>query len=1021
VQRGDAMIAAARVWTWSEAGQVGEVGVDGLPLSTQRMYLQGDVVIALGSYRFTAVAATVWIQTLDPSVADPSDPDARIRQVAVQFDRVADPGAQAGFSQAADRLLVTARLDGTLMLRSESISPGRPDADPQGPFLRESEARFAGYLRSLIDPSLPEADVPMAQVRDERRLPLVPGRSRPFEPGTEFAQRPGEAVFSTEEPQTATEPLFARDGVITFAVGTSSPQGATSPRFDDPVGDTQYITISRGEDDNTLQLTGGILLQYRDVRKGRTLQITAERAVVFLEPGPLTTLGRFSADRIRGIYVEGDVVATDGQYNLRGPRVYYDLVTNQALMVDAVFSTFDTRMNTPIYVRARALRQEAANQFSAEGARLSTSSFFTPMFSIGASNVIVTQKLGQTRSGFLGTTNPAPTTQTYIEARGITPRLGGVPFLWLPGFKGELDEVPLEDIRIENSSSSGTAIKTSWNLWGLLNTQPPAGLSTSLLLDGYFDRGFAGGTKTRWLTDEHEGQLFAYGLPSDSGRDQYSTGARKDTDDKARGLLMLEDIWKLDDRWTLNLEFVAQSDPGFVDAFFKDIGQTGRELSSGAYLRRLDANSSFTAEIRGSVDTIVPNQYLLQSQGYVTTKAPEFSYTRLADDVLPGVAPGFMTWTHEYRFSRMRLDFAAPLVKDFGFDTLGRSKALFGVTPDQSIGDALFAQGLRETDVLRGDTRQELRAVIDFEPFKLSPFVVGRFTGYDKKIEEFLTTSNAGDDQYRWWVAAGTTVSTEIVRVDDAAQSDLFDINRVRHIIRPNITGWTAGTNVGTDQLPIFDADVEALNSGSAVKAGISQVWQTKRGGPGRWHDVDLITLDTDFVFSSSDADRQSPIGRFFDYRPEYAVLGNYFTTDMTWKATDAISVIAGTIYDMDIHQSARTTVGGIIQHWPEFSTFGQLRYINALDATYVDFGANYLLTRIYSLSGQATYDTNVGEFQSLGVQLRRRMPDSTLGVNIGFNNITGETRLGVFFEPQQRLVRAADSRQGQRLRSVGR
>ena len=65
-----------------------------------------------------------------------------------------------------------------------------------------------------------------------------------------------------------------------------------------------------------------------------------------------------------------------------------------------------------------------------------------------------------------------------------------------------------------------------------------------------------------------------------------------------------------------------------------------------------------------------------------------------------------------------------------------------------------------------------------------------------------------------------------------------------------------------------FDPEVESLGTGSVIRAGLRNVWQTQRGGPGRWRSVDVLTLDTGVVYNSNDANRESPTPQFFDYRP---------------------------------------------------------------------------------------------------------------------------------------------------------
>lgn len=1016
LQQGDVIITAARAWVWSEGGASARViGPDGSSVGVQRLMLQGDVVVDLGGHRFTAAQAVVWSQNIRAAGGfgqQPGEADRQVRQVAVYFDRVSDPGAEAGYAQAADRLLVTAQLEGVFSLKADALAPGRAAGDAQVPFLWESERRLRQHLLELSGQGAPEVDPSGAPSPTGR---VNPGLSRPYEPNSPLARRatgPGkeESAIPIED---RVEPLFAKDGTVTFAVGTRAPDAPTAPEFGEPVANSNYIRFVRGEQDNSLILTGGVALQYTDLRKTRNLLITAERAVVFMPPGPLTEIAKFSADQIRCVYLEGDVVATDGQYTLRGPRVMYDFQTNKAIMADAVFSTVDAKTGLPFYVRAETLRQEAANQIRAEGARLATSSFFQPVFTIGAKSITVTQAPAKAEGG---------RKSTYVDARSITLRGAGVPFFWFPGFRGEIDNVPLQDVRVDSSSGSGAALKTTWSMFSLLGQAKPEDVNARLMLDYYFDRGFAAGTRIDWAKPDLTGQIFAYMLSNDDGRDVLSNGFRLEQDEQFRGMILAENRWDISPNWSLFGELSKISDPTFVDGFFKELGSEGREVQSALYLRYLGGNATFSALIKGTLDDFSPNQYLIQSQGYTVDKLPEVKYARLADDLLPNFQPGVLTWTHEYTYTRARFKFNEPNVADFGFVNDFIAQDQFGVNSNQSIGSRLRAAGFNEEAFNRADTRQELSGVFDLSVFRINPFVVGRFTAYDKEFGEIGAFTPDPDEQYRAWWAAGTRVSTELVRVDDSVESAIFDLHRIRHIVTPSATVWHAGSTIRQESLPIYDETVEGISTGSAVRTGVSNVWQTQRGGPGRWHSVDVLKINADFTFATADRNQTSPFGRFFDSRPEYSILGNYFTGEVAWQTTDALALVYSVIYDLDSSQVARTTAGGIIQHSPEFSTYAQARFLNPLDVTYVDAGVNYQLTRLYQVSGSITYDTNRSEVQNVTATLRRRFQDATVGVRLAFNSISDETSVGVVFEPAAVAAsRAEAAHRIDRLREIGR
>jgi hypothetical protein len=972
----------ARVWTETDA--------NGQPV--QRLLLEGDVTVRLGLYRFVAARAVAWIQQTPEAggAAGGEDGAAVTRQIAVYFDRVSDPGAEAGVGQTADRLLVTGVLTGELTLRVDVTERGRPEGGRGGAFVQEAEARLTRFLLRQIGAvefvqGAPEDVFTRAQRAERERF--RPGQAQPYEPGSDLApSAPPPERRAVLDPALRLPPIFADKGTIVFAA--------------------ERAEFARGDEANTLIITGGLTAQHIDPMRDRTLQISAQRAVVFTAPGSVPEVLQYQAEDVYGIYLEGDVVATNGTYTLRGKQVYYNVRENTAYIADAVFFTYDEEHRVPLYVRARAMRQEAENRFSAEGATLSNASFADPQFAIGANQITVTRERRPVDGGIAS--------KTIVDARGLTLKGMGVPFFYWPHFKGDTDDIPLKDVSVENSSGSGTAIKTAWDVFGLLGMRPPAGVAANLLLDGYFKRGVAVGTDTSWFTGDSAGSVLAYLLPSDSGTDQLTSGAEIERDDETRSLVIAEHRWALDDRWTLFLEGAFASDENVVDAFFEPLAETRREFTNSAYLRYLDDGSALTLQGKGSIMDFTPNEYLLQSQGYDVEKLPEIAYWRFADDLLGDAAPGAVTYSSETRYSRARINMTEPTAEELGFDTDKRAQAAFGINPHDSLADRLRLMGIHSDEVNRFDTRHELSSAFYLGPVKVNPFVTGRITAYDETFDDFSPQDNA-DDHARYFGAAGTRLSTSITHVNNDFESRLFDLHRVRHIVEPNVTVWTSGANLDQETLPIYDDRVESLATGSAVRVGVDQTWQTMRGSPGRYRSVDFLTIRQHFTFSSQDADRESPIGRFFDFRPEYSLLGDYSTTDVVWNVSDPVALSFNMVYDLETHQPARTSAGALVQHSDAFSSYIEARYINALDSTYLNFGADYRLTRKYSLEGHATYDTDFDEFQSISGVVRRRFPEATLGAVVNFNQITDETSFGFVFEPV-----GVTEEPGARLRRLG-
>ena len=955
---------AASAWSWRETSSIaGEEDV-------LRLVLEGDVRVALGAYEFHAARAAVWLQRIEHA-------GETVYQVFAYFDRVGTPTAPSGLTITADRLPVRANvvLTGAMRLLADRLQHERPSNE----FVRESERALASMLRATIameHPSFIEGQ-PIASAPGASR----PGVDRPFappgvlDPDSDLARVIGSLATDTPDP-----PIFASEGMLSIA------------------GD---IVIVSGEEENAVLLPSGIVAQYWDRARGRTLQLSAERGVVFLPPGPLKNMASLSARDVRGIYLEGDVRADDGQYSLRSPRVYYDVQRNKALLLDAVFSTFDARRGSVLYLRAASLRQESQNEFGAVGAALSNTAFFVPHLSIGASSVTLTQR-----------DREEGPRETVVDARNITLRGGHVPFFYWPIFVGDPTDIPLRDVSITSSNNTGTGIQTTWNLFGLAGIDAPEGLTADLLLDYFFDRGPGIGGDIEWARSNMRGSIFAYTLPSDSGTDVFSTGAKADRDDEFRGLITARHQQRLDENWSSFAQGWHASDPAFIDAIFTDMATRQRELENSIYLRRLEDNSSLTAIAKGAIDDFTPSQYVLQSQGYTVSKLPEATYGRVADDLLHEITPGLVTHTSEYSVSRMALEFDEIPASERGVTTNRLARDVLGLNnPNESLSDRLRREGLSEDDVYRFDTRHELTMPLAAGPINVTPFVVGRFTAYDTNFESF---DPEADEQSRLWGSAGARFHTSIERIDNSVESEFFDLHRLRHVVEPRVTVWHAVSSMEHVSLPVYDYDIEAIAEGSVLAFGVEQRFQTQRGGPGRWRSVDVLTLSADVIVSSDEGDQASEIPRYIDYRPEHSILGDFAQFEAAWHVSDAVAISGSATYDFDVNQPVKSNVGLLVRHSAEFSTYAEMRHIDSEDSTFYLVAAILELTPKYSTTFSAAFDGDDARLERAGIEIRRLFPNAILGVAVNYNNLLDETSLGFSLTP------VGLGGRGARLRGLG-
>src|SRR5690606_12066152 len=138
--------------------------------------------------------------------------------------------------------------------------------------------------------------------------------------------------------------------------------------------------------------------------------------------------------------------------------------------------------------------------------------------------------------------------------------------------------------------------------------------------------------------------------------------------------------------------------------------------------------------------------------------------------------------------------------------------------------------------IYRADFRQQIDYPFAVDQFKVVPYVMGRYTFYSDSPDD--------DRQNRVLAGAGVRLTTAFWGVDNAFQSRLFDINRVRHVVEPEVHLFTSAASVDANEIFIFDEQVDRVHDITAAQIGVRQRWQTKRGGPGRWRSVDFLTLD---------------------------------------------------------------------------------------------------------------------------------------------------------------------------------
>jgi len=954
--RSDLRATCVKAWNWR---------VD----DTQRLELVGDVRISIASYDFAAQRAFIWVNRL------PSG-EGLINQIAIWFPEVDEPTRRAGLGAAGRDLLVTASTRGELAVTATLWEDAQA---PQSGELAMAEARVQRHLAQIASgqPFL-------------RTQPRIERPPQPPPPRMEVGGRV--EVPPAPRPPSATTIKVPSEGLpIASPTGTVTFFGRTT-------------TVDEAAD--TIAIEGSVVIDWLNTNPADpqgALQLTADRAVVFLKPGTLAALsnrsGRIDASSVEGIYLEGNVLATDFNYTVRGNRVYYDMQASQAIMVDAVLRT-TIRRGLPVTARAAELRQVASDQFVAQQAQVSTSEFFTPHLSIGAERVSVAKRADG---------------QTFVEGSNATFRMSGTPVLWYPSFRGTPGQFPLRSISSGYNSYRGVEVGTRWDLFNLLGVEAPKGLDGELLGDVYSENGVGIGTKLEFAEGPHLGNLDLYGFYDFQNEEQSSAGRTYISDDTFRGIASADYQTMLGSELLLQTQANFISDPAFLSTFRQREFAEHREYETSAFMRWQSNNSVFSILGKYDLDNSVVNSYQLASRPYSVDKLPQIDYARFADELWD-----WLSWSQEYGANTMQLRLTKGTPESIAAPNLAFFPPTY-VAPapftqdNLPIANAYSSAGYDQE--LRGRvwTRQEFAVPFEWEKIKISPFANATAIGYF--LEDFDAYSPDADD-YRGVVGGGARFSTEFTQVFDGAQNRALDVNRLRWIVQPNAVLWAGYDTSSPTDYPVYDQSIEAISAAAVAQVGLTQRLQTYRGGPGNWRSVDWIYLDVGAVISDHNNTfqrnaaetlqyAQSPLPTFYRWRPEYSQWGSHLYGNATWQLSSTF-MLMGSVVALPFDERAsgpgasdwlgRGSVGVAMYHTPEVSTFVEYRYVNNFDPTntypsdeLLNIGMNYRIGNLYQLSLGPQFDLLEGGFRSLSAQLVRIFPDFDFGVGVSYDSIVDE------------------------------
>lgn len=782
------------------------------------------------------------------------------------------------------------------------------------------------------------------------------------------AYREGERIRQV----IAQEGWFGSEGPALFGAFDPTGVGPSGSAKNTPKPIIQFQTDGQLSVNETVDggkvitVTGGVYLSRGTAKSGEYLEALADNAVVFLAPGQelqmpkgddAAGLGADDADspapsdrpaarprpqpspdrqllssgfgdvEVEGVYLEGDVQFTQGPHMIRASKLYYDFIRDRALILDAVVRTLLVDRNVPLYIRAAEIRQLSTTQFAAANAMITTSEFHTPHYHVGAGRIDLTNTTPPDLRG-----RATGMTSGVFRIEDATLNLSGHPVLWWPFIKGNVDtsETAIRSIRTGYSDDFGVELETKWDLYTLLGLEKPKGFDSTLNLDYFSERGPAIGVNATYERDTYMGLIRSY-LIADSGEDSLGTEREIPSPHDVRGRLLLRHRHYLEDDWQLSLEFSYLSDRTFLEEFFEPEFDNEKEQETLLYLKKQQDNWAFTALLQVRL-----MDFLTQTERY-----PDLAYFKIGEPIGDRI-----TWYTENRLGVVRYRAADQTLRDF--------------LQNGPAGGSSGATG-------RADTRQEFDSPFDLGPWRFVPFATGRGSAWSD------SPRNGG--LARAYGSVGLRGTSYLSRIYPEYCSDIFDINGVRHIIKPEIVAWAAGANRDPHELYPFDQTVEGIHDASGLSMGLRQRWQTKRGEGENHRTVDVFTHDLEMaVFDNANGDDITNGYASFS-RPENSVARNYISSSMIWRVNDRTAFLSELNYDLNDAEVDILNISMVVERTPRLSYLIGYRFIDESESNLLGFDLNYKLTEKHSLAFRESFDLDRGRTLDFTVALIRKHP----------------------------------------------
>lgn len=725
-------------------------------------------------------------------------------------------------------------------------------------------------------------------------------------------------------------------------------------------------------------IDAGVTLIIDGLPEFGSIDVSTDRAVIWtygLDDVNLTGQSPQPQNVPLEIYMEGNIEFRQGERVIYADRMYYDVSNQIGIVLNAELFTPVPNYEGLVRLRADVLQQIGESRFFAQNAFITSSLLGAPTYRLQTAGAYfedfqrpVIDPLTGLPAVNAETGEPAVAHERLVTAQNNFIFLGDVPIFYWPTIATDLTRptLYLRRAQLRNDSIFGTQVLTTWDAYQLLGIEnPPAGTEWDINLDYLSERGLGHGTTYSYLSNEFLGipgptaGLFDYWGIDDHGLDNLGGERRALEPPKDyRWRLFWQHRQMLPGEYQLSAEVGWMSDIYFPQQYFEEEWDTLKSPTTGVELKRYWENMSWSV-----VADVRINDFFTQTEWL-----PRADHFWIGQSLFNDV----FTW-HEH-------------------SSIGYARLKPAEGPENPIQDPFFQ--LRPWEVeAEGErlvTRQEIDWPFQLGPIKLVPYGLGELGHWGEDVD--------GEEIQRAYGQAGVRASLPMWQVYPNVEDDLFNVHGIAHKIvfqgeflfaeaTRDLEEFPLYDQLDDDQIETFrhrfaeytfggaiparfDERFYAIRSGlgswvstpsfeiaedlTALRMGVHQRWQTKRGFPGRRRILDWITLDTNLsLFPKEERDNFGELVGLVDY-------------DFSWHVGDRLTLVSQGLFDFFEDGQRVVNVGGFLSRPPRGSLFLGLRLLDGpVRSTVVSASYTYLMSPKWLSSAGISVDldnSNIGE-----------------------------------------------------------